>query len=77
MIGGTGGRTPRGGEVMKPYVCPKCFDPSPEPDKHGNCPACGYSTVGAHILLGPSVALLLLILFVSVLLILYARGQMF
>jgi hypothetical protein len=67
---------PRVGEVMKPYVCPKCFTQSPEPDKRGNCPACGHSTDGASLLLWPSVALLLFILLVSVLLILYTRGLM-
>ncbi len=62
---------------MKPYVCPRCFEPSSEPDRRGNCPACGYSTVGAAALLWLVLALFLSTLAVSALLILYARGQMF
>ena len=76
-MGGTGGSAPRVGGVMKPYVCPKCFEPSSEPDRRGNCPACGYSADGASLLLWASLALLLFILVVSVLLILFARGRMF
>ena len=44
---------------MKPYVCPKCFEPSGEPDRRGNCPACGHSTDGSSILLWLSLAVLL------------------
>ena len=44
---------------MKPYVCPRCFEPSSEPDKRGNCPACGHSTDGSSILLWLSLAVLL------------------
>lgn len=62
---------------MKPYVCPKCFEPSSEPDKRGNCPACGHSTDGSQVLLWSSLAIILLILFASVLLILFVRGRMF
>jgi hypothetical protein len=59
MMAGTGGRPPRVGEVMKPYVCPKCFEPSSEPDRRGNCPACGHSTDGSSILLWLSLAVVL------------------
>jgi hypothetical protein len=62
-------------KAMKPYVCPKCFRPSPTPDKVGACPLCGHSTAGANLLLSCVLAFFLLILTVSALtlLIMYAR----
>lgn len=62
---------------MKPYVCPKCFEPSSEPDKRGNCPACGHSTDGASLLLWLVLALFLLIMAVAGWTILFMRGRMF
>ena len=77
MMEGTGGRTPRVGEVMKPYVCPKCLKQSPEPDPRGNCPACGHSTDGSSILLWLSLAVLLATLALIVLGTLYTLGRGF
>ena len=61
-MSGTGARTPRVVEVMKPYVCPKCFTPSPGPDKRGACPVCGHSTEGSRVLLGCVLAFIALTL---------------
>lgn len=62
---------------MKPYVCPRCFEPSPEPDRHGRCPACGYSTDAASLRLWLVLGLFMFILAVSVWTILFIRGRMF
>lgn len=62
---------------MKPYVCPKCFEPSAEPDRSGACPACGHSTAGARLLLSLVLAFFLLLLIVSVLTILLMLGRSF
>lgn len=62
---------------MKPYVCPKCFKPSPEPDKTGACPVCGHSNEGARLLLTFVLAFLILLLSVSALTIAYVYGLMF
>jgi hypothetical protein len=62
---------------MKPYVCPKCFTQSPEPDPRGNCPACGHSTDGAGLLLRLSLAVLFVALLLIVLGTLYILGRTF
>ncbi|HEX8286042.1 MAG TPA: hypothetical protein VF588_21970 [Pyrinomonadaceae bacterium] len=61
---------------MKPYVCPKCFQASPAPNKSGACPVCGHSTRGARLLLSCVLAFFLLILTLSALtlFIMYARS---
>ncbi len=62
---------------MKPYVCPKCFKPSPEPDKSGACPVCGHSAEGSRLLLTFVLAFLILLLSVSALTIAYMYALMF
>ena len=62
---------------MKPYVCPKCFKPSPERDKTGACPVCGHSTEGARLLLTLVLAFLILLLTAAALLIAFTYGRMF
>ncbi len=60
---------------MKPYVCPKCFQASPAPDRNGACPLCGHSTEGARLLLTLALAFFILLLGVAALTlaIMYAR----
>ena len=62
---------------MKPYVCPRCFQPAPDRDARGACPACGYTNDGARVLLGCSLAILLLALTAAVLLVLFTLGRTF
>lgn len=62
---------------MKPYVCPKCFKPSPGPDKSGACPICGHSTEGARLLITCLLASFIVILIVSALVIAFMCGLMF
>ena len=60
--------------MTKPYVCPKCFKPSPDTDARGACPVCGHSTAGARLLLWCVLAFFLVIFVVSALTILYVLG---
>ncbi|MCA1619335.1 MAG: hypothetical protein LC795_08510 [Acidobacteria bacterium] len=62
---------------MKPYVCPRCFKPSPAPDKTGACPLCGHSTEGARLLLTCVLAFFILLLSVAALVIAFMYGRMF
>lgn len=62
---------------MKPYVCPKCFEPSPGPDESGACPVCGHSTVAARLLITCLLAFFILLLSVSALVIAFMYGRMF
>jgi hypothetical protein len=57
---------------MKPYVCPRCFKPSPAPDARGACPACGYTTGGSRLLLWLSLTILAVILLLAALATLYS-----
>jgi hypothetical protein len=64
-------------KALKPYVCPRCFKPSPEPDERGACPACGYTDDGSRIVLWCSLAILLPVLLLIILGTLWAMGYTF